>query len=118
MQVRRAFNQPTVAIRNDFWRFIGIRKFAGDRFKHVQRCHQTLHHAKFVGHDHKTTASTTQNAKQVDRVQRFRNHYRGGRGGNRFDVRALFQTDQHLFSANHTDDFIQFTTTYREQAVW
>ncbi len=117
MQVGRPLNKPAVAIDNDLRRLIGVREFSGDRFQNVQRGHQSLHHAKFIGHDDETAAGAAQDAEQIDRIQRFRYHNRRGGGGQRRDVFARLQSHQHLLRPHDTNDFIQFSAADREQTV-
>jgi hypothetical protein len=65
----------------------------------------------------KAAAGAAQDAEQIDRVQRFRDHNRRGGGGQRRDVFARLQRHQHLFRPHDTDDFIQLSAADREQAV-
>ncbi|CSG62876.1 Uncharacterised protein [Shigella sonnei] len=117
MQICTAFYQPAVTISNDFRRFVSVREFTRNGFQHIQRRDQTLYHTKLVGHDNKAPASTTQHAQQVDRIEGFRDDNRRRRRSNRRHINALFQRHQQFFSTYNTDDFIQFTATYREQTV-
>ncbi len=112
--------QPSVSA--NFRRFIGIREPHRQRFQHIQRRNQPLHHAELVSDDNETAARArrkkTPNRLIQDQAFPLPHHYRR-RKTRRIaaNVRALPAPPATLRCANDTDNFIQLAPTYREQAM-